>query len=100
LADDLYKIKHWDIRNESFENAPDIDATWYIDPPYSGNGGKYYTNNKIDYKFLGEWCKNRKGQVIVCENEGADWLPFESLVNLKGQKHNRKEVIWLNDNKL
>jgi len=93
LSEELYKIKHWIIKNESYENSPDIEATWFIDPPYQ-LAGKYYVNNKIDYKKLGEWCKNRKGQVIVCENEGADWLDFENLVDLKGQKHLRKEVIW------
>lgn len=97
LSDELYKIKHWTIYNTSYTASPNIEATWFIDPPYSGNGGKYYVNNKIDYAELGEWCMNRNGQTIVCENEGADWLPFESLVNLKGQKHNRKEVIWYNE---
>jgi site-specific DNA-adenine methylase len=101
LSEDLYKIRHWEIYNESYENSPDIEATWFVDPPYSPNsdnyGGKYYTNNKIDYNFLSIWCKDRKGQVIVCENEGATWLPFEPLVDLKGQKHNRKEVIWYNE---
>jgi site-specific DNA-adenine methylase len=97
LASDLYKIRHWEIKNESYENCPNIKATWFIDPPYSGNGGKYYVNNKIDYEFLGKWCKERNGQTIVCENEGSTWLPFDPLVDLKGQKHNRKEVIWYNE---
>lgn len=95
LSKDVIKIKHWEIKNESYENAPDIKATWFVDPPYQ-NAGKYYVNSKVDYKYLGDWCKNRRGQVIVCENEGADWLDFEPLTSLKGQKHNRKEVIWKN----
>ena len=97
LSEELYKIKHWEIKNESYENSPNIEATWFIDPPYSGNGGKYYVNNKIDYESLGAWCIERKGQTIVCENEGATWLPFEHLVDLKGQKHNRKEVMWYDE---
>jgi len=36
--------------------------------------------------------------VIVCENDGADWLDFKELVDLKGQKHLRKEVIWYKEN--
>ena len=96
LSSELYKIKHWEIRNESYENAPNIEATWFIDPPYM-NAGKYYTNWKIDYASLGTWCKDRKGQTIVCENAGATWLPFNDLVDLKGQKHNRKEVMWYNE---
>lgn len=101
LSEELFKIKHWDIRNVSYETAENIEATWFVDPPYSPNennwGGKYYVNNKIDYESLGKWCKERNGQTIVCENEGATWLPFEPLVNLKGQKHNRKEVIWYHE---
>jgi len=98
LSGEIFKIKHWDIRNESYENAQILgDVTWFIDPPYSGNGGKYYVDNKIDYEKLRSWCIERKGQTIVCENEGATWLPFKSLVDLKGQRHNRKEVIWYNE---
>jgi 16S rRNA G966 N2-methylase RsmD len=96
LAEELYKIKHWVIKNESYENAPDVEATWFIDPPYQ-QAGKYYVNWKVDYEYLGDWCIGRKGQTMVCENEGANWLPFEHLVDLKGQKHNRKEVIWYNE---
>lgn len=97
LSEELYKIKHWTIKNESYENCDNIKATWFIDPPYQ-KAGKYYANNKIDYQPLGEWCKERKGQVIVCENDGADWLDFKELVDLKGQKHLRKEVIWYKEN--
>lgn len=95
LSRDVMKIKHWDIRFESYENSPDIESTWFIDPPYQ-NAGKYYVNSKVDYEHLSKWCRERKGQVIVCENDGADWLDFQPLVDLKGQKHNRKEVIWKN----
>jgi len=98
LSSELYKIKHWTIKNESYENCENIKATWYIDPPYNNKAGKYYTNNKIDYEYLSEWCKNLHGQIIVCENEGAEWLPFEPLVSLKGQKHNRKEVMHYIEN--
>lgn len=101
LSEELYKIKHWDIREESYENAQNFDATWFIDAPYSPNsdnfGGKYYVNNKIDYTKLSEWCKERKGQVIVCENVNSTWLPFRPLIDLKGQKHVRKEGIWTNE---
>jgi site-specific DNA-adenine methylase len=97
LSEELFKIKHWEIKNESYENAPNIEATWFVDPPYSGPGGKYYVNNKINYESLATWCMEREGQTIVCENDGATWLPFEHLVDLKGQKHNRKEVIWYNE---
>ena len=39
---------------------------------------------------------NRKGQVIVCENTKADWLPFYAMKNLKGSIHKTTEAIWSN----
>lgn len=34
-------------------------------------------SSTIDYKVLGEWVLSLPGQVIVCEGDGADWLPFK-----------------------
>ena len=73
------KIKHWKIINGTYEGLPNIEATWFIDPPYDGVRGKEYRCNTVNYNNLGEWCKNRIGQVIVCENTMAQWLPFEPL---------------------
>jgi 16S rRNA G966 N2-methylase RsmD len=74
-----------------------VEATWFIDPPYQ-KAGKYYTgHNKMDFEKLGEWCKSRKGQVIVCENQGADWLPFRFLTEHRGSMQKNTEVIWTND---
>ena len=52
--------------------------------------------NDIDYSALADWCHSRKGQVIVCENEGADWLPFERLCEQVGANRAKRsmEVIW------
>ncbi len=58
-----------------------MKATWFVDPPYQ-NMGKLYKENKIDYQELGTYCRERLGQVMVCENEGADWLPFEKLTEI------------------
>ena len=56
--------------------------------------GQLYKKNIIDYNYLGKWCKSRLGQVIVCENEGADWMDFGFLTSLGGQRKSSKEVIW------
>jgi len=95
IAKNLYKIKHWVIKHGSHLDAPNISATWYIDPPYQ-HGGKWYRfNNKtIDYYSLAQWCIKRMGQVIVCENMMADWLPFAPLAKLHGQLHTTTEAIW------
>lgn len=86
MANNLYKIKHWQIICGDFTVAPDIEATWFIDPPYKGASGQgyHYDSDLIDYNFLTEWVKQREGEVIFCEGENGDYLPFETLLELKG----------------
>ena len=60
-----------------YRQAPDIEATWFIDPPYQTvKDGYRHGPATIDFAELAEWCMTRKGQVIVCEGPGAEWLPF------------------------
>lgn len=96
LAEDVKKIKHWKIIHGDYTKAPNRSATWFIDPPYQGKGGKYYrhSNRGIDYRQLAKWVKTRKGQTVVCENEDGRWLPFKSLKerSQNGQKHT--EMIY------
>jgi hypothetical protein len=50
---------------------------------------------RIDYPVLGAWCKDRQGQVIVCEGADADWLPFEPLADVTAYGGKRSaEVVW------
>lgn len=95
IASDLHKIRHWKIYNSDGLTAADIKATWYIDPPYQKMGYKY-NFNKIDYPKLGEWCKQRQGQVIVCENIDAKWLDFRELREFRGAIKSNVEAIWTN----
>jgi len=97
LAKKLSIIKEWRVLDD-FKNAPDIKATWFIDPPYH-KAGELYKENKVNFKFLGQWCKKRKGQVIVCEQLGAKWLPFDKLksykaLTVRGQTKRKVEVVW------
>lgn len=110
IAENLYKIRHWKIYNTHwwalFVDIGNPKATWFIDPPYS-NKGKYYRygSNQIEYDQLGEWCQERGGQVIVCENYGADWLPFEPLkeipfTHFKTEDDKKKktlEAVWIKE---
>jgi len=101
IAMDLHKIKHWKVFHGSYEDAPDVEATWFIDPPYQFAGKWYHSsvsNKSINYPLLGGFCKTRRGQVIVCENIEANWLSFKPLTSFYGQLHNRTEAIWLNTN--
>jgi site-specific DNA-adenine methylase len=99
LSEDVNKIRHWQILLGDYHDIPNQNATWFIDPPYQGNGGKYYKhgNKNINYNELSEWAQSRNGQVIVCENSEANWLPFRPLKQLQGQRHKTVEVIWEKD---
>jgi site-specific DNA-adenine methylase len=99
LSEDVNKIRHWEIILGDYHDIPNQMATWFIDPPYQGNGGKYYKhgNKDIDYDELAVWVQNRNGQVIVCENSEATWLPFRPLKQLQGQRRKTSEVVWEND---
>ena len=100
IASQVEVIRHWKVYNCSYAECPSFrTATWFIDPPYQ-RAGKYYRfgSSLIDYVGLAAWCRSRSGQVIVCENEGATWLPFRGLADVKTTRANRrsKEVYWLN----
>lgn len=100
IASQVESIRHWEVHNSGYIECPDeIEATWFIDPPYQVAGRHYrFGSEIIDYSALGEWCRGRCGQAIVCENEGADWLPFCHLAVTKTTRAQRSpEVYWLND---
>lgn len=96
IAHQVSSIRHWTVIDGDYTNAPDIEATWFVDPPYNNAAGRRYVHHEIDYTTLAVWCQNRRGQQIVCENEGARWLAFRPLGTFKaGPRHNdSKEVIW------
>jgi len=101
LMDNLYKVKHWKIYNDTYVNIPNTIATWYIDPPYQFGGQHYHSsasNKHINYDELRDWVGNRNGEVIVCENDKADWLNFTPLVEMNGQLHKTMEVIFYSEN--
>ncbi len=97
IANDVYKIKHWKIIHGSYEDLENVEATWFIDPPYQFGGEHYIESTKnIDFKKLAEWCKTRNGQVIVCENTKATWLPFKPMKEMYGSRYKTTEAIWSN----
>lgn len=90
LAKQVALIKHWRIVEGSYEDAPDIEATWFVDPPYQ-QMGRHYRHHDIDYARLADWVRSRRGLVIACENVGATWLPFVPFVN-SASAHKRRSV--------
>ena len=97
IAENLFKIKHWNIVQAEHTDLTNENATWFIDPPYQVGGNKYkFNNKKIDYNELAKWCKTRYGQIIVCENTNADWLDFIPVATQRGQFKTTTEVLWSN----
>lgn len=98
IASQVELIRHWKVYECSYEECPiSRAATWFIDPPYQNAGRHYrYDSSQIDYSALARWCRSRRGQVIVCENEGADWLAFSEHNHTKTTRPDQrsKEVIW------
>tara|TARA_Y100000592_G_scaffold99055_1_gene173873 strand:+ start:674 stop:1372 length:699 start_codon:yes stop_codon:yes gene_type:complete len=96
IASQQSAIRHWMIVEGTYKHAANIKATWYVDPPYAAMGYCYAKSSKsIDFQALGDWCKARRGQVIVCEQQGANWLPFQPFGAIKSTRGTSKEVVWI-----
>lgn len=100
-AQGVAEIKHWKIFEGDWFDAPPVtDATWFVDPPYQ-KAGKYYKHSAVDFALLASECSALKAMgehLIVCEAEGADWLPFVPLAKVKassraGGRYSH-EVVW------
>lgn len=102
IASQVDKIKHWQLIEGDYSAAPDVEGTWFIDPPYARAGVRYRCgSDKIDFGALATFCRSRKGQTFVCEQQGAEWLPFrffhaaKANESVSGGKVSN-EVIWTN----
>lgn len=102
-------IADWTIMHCSYQEVPNIEAHWFIDPPYRNlKTTKYkYGRSNIDYSELSEWCRSRKGAVDVCEKqienvegylpflEPTHYLPFKDLHKHTDQHGNiYTEMLW------
>jgi hypothetical protein len=95
-------IRHWSVREREFAEIENLKATWFIDPPYEA-AGRHYPFQVTDYVDLAAWSRTRYGQVIVCENEGASWLPFKPFHAAKansssGRGKKSLEAAWFANN--
>ena len=107
VASSLESIRHWQAYHAPYWEIP-VEAigpaTWFIDAPYQTPKGGY-KHNAIDFAQLAAWVRSLPGQVIVCEQEGADWLPFRpshEITGIKRRVHHHaanfgKEMVWTND---
>ena len=98
-------MDRWRIIEGDYTAAGNTEASWFIDPPYRSFQRTYanYDGRDIDYGSLARWCQSRIGRVVVCEIDGADWLPFRffrrgtpngyTAIN-SGRARARSEAIW------
>ena len=79
MAANVHKVNHWRLVEGDYTNSPDIEATWFIDPPYRYQPGDGYAHGSsaLDYEALAQWSLSRQGQLICCEGSGGDYLPVE-----------------------
>lgn len=97
MAANVHKVKHWELICGDYSMAPEIEATWFIDPPYKSDPGRGYGHGSesLDYGQLGEWALARQGEIICCEGAFGDYLPFKPLLTLPGVAGKlSKEVIF------
>ena len=92
-------ISEWTVEQADYRSIPLVEAHWHVDPPYQGKPGRGYIHNKIDFDALADWCRSLPGAVDVCENLGAEWLPFEPLYDSRnaGNRNSSREVVWRKD---
>lgn len=100
IAEHVWLLQNWRILLGDYkevlaeEHGP---ATWFIDPPYQKAGCRYQKPFS-DFKTLSDWSASRQGQVIVCEQAGADWMDFKPLVKTKNASNrDSMEVVWNSD---
>lgn len=96
IASQLPSLEGWTIQNKPYHGAPNVEATWFVDPPY-GDKGRFYRVRFSDFHTLGIWCRERQGRLIACEGPGATWLPFTDLGSFKSTKGRASEVVCIID---
>lgn len=100
IASQLYKIRKWRAKLGNYHDFyTNVEATWFIDPPYM-SAGHGYKFSEIDYAALAKFCKSRDGQVFVCENDEASWMKFKPLYSARGtfglgRTGVTHEVVWI-----
>lgn len=108
IAAVLDECRHFEVLQGDYRDSPNIEATWFVDPPYQDigvgrpdrtRGGRYvHSNRDIDYAALGTWVRGRSGQVIACDQEGSDWLPWNGSVTAQdAASRNYREVFWVSE---
>ena len=94
IANEVHKIKHWKVHNQSGLSIVWGGATTYfIDPPYTVQRHGY-THRGVDYGDIAARVLGGVGEFIVCGNTDDKWLPFSPLVEMRGTKKNHIECMF------
>lgn len=95
IAAQVEHIRHWRVLDGFAATESCGAATWFIDPPYVGRLGERYraSGKAMNYSTLSRWCQERRGQVMVCENVGATWLPFQPFLTIKGAEGSKRTGV-------
>lgn len=103
----LPKIRNWQAILGDYDIADNLfikfkNQTYFIDPPYSGLGGRKYQHNKINYQHLKTWIKrinssNSTNQIIACENQDLTyrWANFNKTAQAFNMRGNKQELMWV-----
>jgi hypothetical protein len=110
VAEEVGAVKHWrfcdDVDGMDLIETLDLDATWFVDPPYQHNYG--YGQPPIDYARLATALLVRRDHVIVCEavckktGQTPGWLPFASFGSRVTSRRGKDslgrshELLWEN----
>jgi hypothetical protein len=99
IVDQKPLIDRWTIERKAWWEIEVESAHWHIDPPYNNDAGRRYPNSSLSYSSLAAWCRGLPGAVDVCENVGADWLPFKPLYEVVTSRGRRsgavsREAVW------
>lgn len=100
IASQMKLIRHWRFIDGGYRSCESVcPATYFVDPPYQRSGRLYRCKFK-EYGALAEWCRSRAGTVIVCEQDGSNWLPFVphcelTTLQTRGAVGVSREVIYV-----
>lgn len=98
---EVHKTKGWELIEGDYSLAPDVEATWFIDPPYQHvTYGYRAARRALNFAELAEWCQARRGQTIVCEEDSADWLPFTPLTATTTLNNTPTVEVWWSNEKV
>lgn len=96
IARQLSRIRRWRVSHCDYRDAPaPRGCLTFVDAPYFGRPGRGYRHGSriLDYRQLGRWCRERRGTVVVCEQRGADWLPFVGAGSIRSTRGVSREVL-------